>query len=43
MWRVGYYQIGIRFTKTFPSLDAATRFMVYEISSWDVYECYRVD
>lgn len=44
MWRVRYYLVGGTFTvKTFPSLRAATEFMVYKINSWDVHDCYRVD
>ena len=44
MWRVSYYLVGGTFTaKTFPSLAAATDFIVYKISAWDVHDCYRVD
>jgi hypothetical protein len=44
MWQVCYYMTGGTFTaKTFPSLRAATDFMVYKIRSCDVHDCYRVD
>ena len=44
MWRVRYYLVGgTRTAKTFPSLGAATEFMVYKIRSCNVHDCYRVD
>jgi len=43
MWRVKYYMIGGTFTaKTFPSLTEATHFMVYEIRSCMVHDCYLI-
>ena len=43
MWRVVYYLTGgTKTAKIFASLDAATRFMVYDISTWDVQECYLI-
>ena len=43
MWRVQYYLSGgTRTDRFFTSLAAATDFMVYKISAWDVYDCYLV-
>ena len=44
MWRVTHYLVGGTLVeKTFPSLEAATRFVVYNIHSWDVREFYKLD
>jgi hypothetical protein len=44
MWRVSYYLVGGTLTaKTFASLTEATRFMVYEIRSCNVHDCYRLN
>ena len=44
MWRIKYYlTTGQLRSKTFPSLEAATKFIVYSICSWDVYDCYKID
>jgi hypothetical protein len=44
MWRVSYYMCGGTLTsKTFPTMHAATEFVVYKISSWDVREFYKLD
>jgi hypothetical protein len=43
MWRVCYYLVGgTRTAKTFDSLTAATRFMVYEIRCCNVHDCYLI-
>jgi hypothetical protein len=43
MWQVSYYPTGGKLTvRTFPSLRAATEFMVYKICSWDVHDCCKV-
>ena len=44
MWRVRYYLTGgTLVAKTFPSLHAATDFMVYKICTWRVHECYLIE
>jgi hypothetical protein len=43
MWRVRYYLTGGTFTaKTFDSLTEATQFIVYEIRSCNVHDCYLI-
>jgi hypothetical protein len=44
MYKVSYYMTGGTLSsRIFETLAQATDFMVYKISSWDVYECYRMD
>jgi hypothetical protein len=44
MWRVQYYRTGGTLTgKIFADLAAATDFIVYKISAWDVHDCYQLD
>ena len=43
MWQVSYYLTGGTHTaKIFDSLTEATRFMVYEIRSCNVHDCYLI-
>jgi hypothetical protein len=44
MWQLKYYlTTGQLRSKTFPSLSEAVAFSVYAISSWDVYDCYKIN